>query len=163
MSGGNIKLLAFAASVALSASLAISKGACEPRQTDVRLVNLLMKIGLRDKAGAWCGGELQPGRTDVYAIDVHEEHGEGKYLVVADGMQPVLLAAFSGQAALGCLSPTQAREQDEVVRNTEGIGGSLTPIGNTTVVCGFVDESSVRCWQFSPDTHTFVEVGGWVT
>lgn len=61
-----IKPFAFAMSVGVSASLAMSTAVCEPAQTDARLVNLLMKMGMRESVAVWCSGELQPGRSDIY-------------------------------------------------------------------------------------------------
>jgi hypothetical protein len=37
------------------------------------------------------------------------------------------------------------------------------PRFNTTVVCGFLEDTVAECWQYSPDDRAFVKVGGWTT
>ena len=73
------------------------------------------------------------------------------------------LASFSGAADLACYSLVEAKRLNESIVGSKTIHGGISPILNTTVVCGFVDNTSAVCWQYSPAQSAFVKVGEWVT
>jgi hypothetical protein len=112
----------------------------------------------------WCTGEFRAGRAGGYAVAVPSAATGGRYLVLEPGAPAVELAPFIGGADLSCYSPDQARRLDRSIRESGGIiHGEIAPRWRTTVVCAFVDETKAVCWQYAPDTRTFVKVGGWVT
>ncbi len=73
------------------------------------------------------------------------------------------LAAFMPSADLSCYSRAEAEKLNIAISRSETIHGHITPRWSTTVVCGFVDETTATCWQYSPEDRLFVQVGGWVT
>ena len=73
------------------------------------------------------------------------------------------LASFTGRAALSCYSRAEAEQLNVTIARSETIAGHVTPRWNTTVVCGFVDETTSVCWQYSPADGAFIKVGEWVT
>ena len=73
------------------------------------------------------------------------------------------LASFSGAADLACYSLVEAKRLNESIVGSKTIHGGISPTLNTTVVCGFVDNTSAVCWQYSPAQSAFVKVGEWVT
>jgi hypothetical protein len=50
-----------------------------------------------------------------------------------------------------------------VVSQSSTILGQIVKRFDTTVVCGFLEDTVAECWQYSPDDRAFVEVGGWTT
>lgn len=111
----------------------------------------------------WCRGEFRAGRSAAYAVAVPSAIKGGRYLVLEDGAPAVELAPFVGGADLSCYSPSEARRLDRSIRESETIDGEIAPRWRTTVVCGFVDDTTAVCWQYSPDARAFVKVGGWTT
>jgi hypothetical protein len=73
------------------------------------------------------------------------------------------LGSFSGQSDLSCYTRARAEALDVSIRESETIRGHLTPRWDTTVVCGFVEETLAACWQYSPADRAFVKVGQWET
>ena len=53
--------------------------------------------------------------------------------------------------------------QDETIKQSETIEGSLAPHFNTTVVCGFVEATQAVCWQYASRVRRFIVVGRWRT
>jgi hypothetical protein len=111
----------------------------------------------------WCRGEFRAGRAGAYAVAVPSAITGGRYLVLEDAAPVVELAPFVGGADLSCYSPAEARRLDRSIRESETIHGEVAPRWPTTVVCGFVDDTTAVCWQYSPDARAFVKVGGWIT
>ena len=73
------------------------------------------------------------------------------------------LAPFKGAPELACYTPAEARKIDETIRQSATISGKVAPMFATTVVCGFVEDTTAMCWQYSPKTRAFVKVGEWQT
>jgi hypothetical protein len=50
-------------------------------------------------------------------------------------------------------------------RREPRLGGPrrVAPAFSTTVVCGFVEETSAVCWQYSPAARAFIKIGEWQT
>jgi hypothetical protein len=111
----------------------------------------------------WCRGELRAGRRAGYAVAVPSAVKGGRYLVLEEGAPAVELAPFTSGAELSCYSPAEARRLDGSIRQSETIQGGIAPRWRTTVVCGFLDDTTAVCWQYSPDARAFVKVGGWIT
>jgi hypothetical protein len=87
----------------------------------------------------------------------------GRYVAIhADGRVSEL-ASFRTSADLTCYTPAEARRIDTTIRQSETIQGAVRPRWNTTVVCGFLDDTSAVCWQYSTAQRRFVEVGRWIT
>lgn len=127
------------------------------------LVAMAAKARVDGQIASWCRGQFRAGRRNAYAAAVTSAAGGGRYLVL-DGDAPVVeLAPFKGTPEVQCYTPAGARKLDVAIRQSETISGRIVPAFATTVVCAFVAEHNAVCWQYSPKTRTFVEVGGWQT
>ena len=73
------------------------------------------------------------------------------------------LAAFGSAAGLSCYTRAEASSLDDTIRSSDTIHGHVAPRWNTTVVCGFIDDTNAVCWQYSPADRAFVKIGEWVT
>ena len=73
------------------------------------------------------------------------------------------LAGFGSAASLSCYTRAEANGLDDTIRSSDTIHGHVTPRWDTTVVCGFIDDTNAVCWQFSPADRAFVTIGEWVT
>jgi hypothetical protein len=144
-------------SLALVAALAAG-GQAPPAE----LGGLVAEAGL-GRPVAWCRGEFQTGRPGAFAVAVSAPAGGGTYLVLEAGATVVELAAFSGGADLSCYTRAEAERLQTTIRESATIEGTLTPRWNTTVVCGFTDDTTAACWQRDPSNGAFVRVGGWIT
>jgi len=106
---------------------------------------------------AWCQEQFRPGQRG-WAVA-----SNGRYLVI-DGVGAVVeLAAFTGDPDLACYSRADALELNRSIQRSETLSGRLAPPFGTAVVCGFVDPTTAKCWQYSPPRRAYVEVGGWTT
>jgi uncharacterized protein YraI len=123
---------------------------------------LAEKAGLGAPITAWCKGEFRGGRAAAYAIAVPAAKG-GRYVVLDPDGTVVELALFTGGAELSCYTPAAARQLHRSIAQSETIQGRIAPRWDTTVVCGFVEDTRSICWQYSPRERTFVAVGGWIT
>jgi hypothetical protein len=144
------------ASLAAAAILQQAFAAAPPPPAAVTA--LLPKAGLEGPVLAWCAGEFRPGRAQAYAVAV-----SGRYaLVEADGTR-FDLSTFKGGPDLSCYTPGKARRLNAAIARSETIQGKIAPRWSTTVVCGFLEDTSATCWQYSPQKRQFVVVGGWTT
>ena len=73
------------------------------------------------------------------------------------------LAPFGRGGDLSCYTRVEANRLAEAIRRSDTIHGQLSPRWNTTIVCGFVDDTNAVCWQYSPADRAFVKIGEWVT
>ena len=121
----------------------------------------IAKAQLQGTVASWCRGGFFAGGRPQYAVAVARERG-GSYVVI-DGGVAVTLAAFSGGADLSCYTPAEARRLNRTIASSETISGRVAPRWNTTVVCGFVEDTSAVCWQYSPSRREFVKIGEWTT
>lgn len=124
---------------------------------------LAAKAPLEGPIAAWCRGGLRPNGPDGFAVAVAASGGGGRYVVLETDGTVVDLARFTGQPEVSCYSRAEARRLNDTIRQSQTIHGEVEPRWNTTVVCGFVEETSAVCWQHSPDRRAFVKIGGWVT
>jgi hypothetical protein len=126
------------------------------------LTRLVSRAGLTQPV-AWCSAEFGAGVRPGFAVAVLSEAGGGRYLVLdADG-RATALASFARNADLTCYSRTEAEQLATALSQSVAIHGSITPRWDTTVVCGFIDDTSAACWQYSPVDRSFTKVGQWVT
>jgi hypothetical protein len=110
----------------------------------------------------WCPAEFQSGQQGSFAVAVGD-HGAGRYLALdADG-RATALSEFTGRSDLSCYTKAEAEKLERSIRQSETIHGQIAPRWNTTVVCGFIDDTTAHCWQYSPVDRAFVTVGGWTT
>jgi hypothetical protein len=106
---------------------------------------------------AACQGQFRAGQRG-WAVAAN-----GRYVVI-DGLgATVELAAFAGTPELACHSRADALELDRSIQRSETLSGHIAPPFATAVVCGFVEPTTAKCWQYSPDQRTYVDVGGWMT
>jgi hypothetical protein len=127
------------------------------------LLVLTGRAGLDRPVAAWCRGEFQPGRAAAFAVAITASTGGGRYLVLDQDRTVVDLAPFSGGPDLACYSRAEADRLNATIGRSLTIHGEIAPRWNTTVVCGFVDNTTATCWQRSPTNGVFVRIGGWVT
>jgi hypothetical protein len=127
------------------------------------LAAMAVKARVDGQLASWCRGQFRAGRRNAYAAAVASAAGGGRYVVIDGDAAVVELAPFRGTPEVACYTPAEARKLDVAIRESETISGRITPAFATTVVCAFVAEHNAVCWQYSPKTRTFVEVGGWQT
>jgi hypothetical protein len=133
------------------------------RAVPADLAALAARARLDGPVAAWCRAEFRPGAAGAFAVGVTSPGGGGRYIAIdADGRASEL-GAFKGLADVACHTRAWADTLDAAIRESETIHGHITPRWNTTVVCGFIDDTSATCWQYSPGDRTFVQVGEWVT
>jgi hypothetical protein len=127
------------------------------------LQSLAAKARVEGTLTAWCRAEFIPRRAGAFAAAVSGGAEGGRYVALEPDGRLSVLAAFQGDADLTCYSPDEARRLDSTIRRSETMQGAVRPRWNTTVVCGFVDNTSALCWQYSTALRRFVEVGRWTT
>ena len=131
-------------------------------QMPAELTALMAKARLGGSAAAWCRAGFRDGQLNAFALAVTTGTG-GRYVALdADGRASEL-ATFSGRPDLSCYSRAQAEDLNRSLKQSETIHGHITPRFSTTVVCAFTEETTARCWQYSPADSAFVEVGTWTT
>ena len=131
-------------------------------QMPAELTALLAKARLNGSATTWCRAGFRDGQSNAFAVAA-TAGTTGRYVALdADG-RVTELARFSGPPDLSCYTRAQAEDINRSIKQSETIHGQVTPRFSTTVVCGFTDDTTARCWQYSPTDSTFVEVGGWTT
>jgi len=126
------------------------------------LTTLATKARLGGPVSAWCRAEFQPGHKGGFAVAVTAASG-GRYLALDPDGATTELGLFRRTAELSCYDRREAEKLDGTIRHSETIHGHITPRWDTTVVCGFLEDTIAECWQYSPDDHAFAKVGGWVT
>lgn len=146
--------------LAFVAVAAVSASQLDPPK---ELSALIAKARVDGQLTGWCRGEFRAGRRNAFAAAVTVPTGGGRYLVLDADDAIVELASFAGAADLACYTPAEARKLNESVRSSATISGRVDPAFTTTVVCGFVDNTSAVCWQYSPAARAFVKVGEWQT
>ena len=123
---------------------------------------LVARTRLEGAVAAWCRGEFQSGQQGTHAVAVEAGAG-GRYLALDRDGRTTTLAPFTGRADLSCYTRAEAEQLDRSIRQSETIHGQIAPRWNTTVVCGFTDDTTAQCWQYSPADRAFVTVGEWTT
>ena len=134
-----------------------------PPPRPAELDALLVRARVEGQVKAWCAGKFVSGRTGAYAVAAPSPGGGGRYLVLGVNEAPVVLAPYSGSADLACYSAGEAKGLNRSIAGSRSIQGRISPRWNTSVVCGFVENTNAVCWQYSPTSKAFVTVGEWVT
>jgi hypothetical protein len=111
---------------------------------------------------SWCRAEFQTGQRGSFAVATAAGEDRRYIALDADG-RPTSLSEFKGRADLSCYTRAEAEKLERSIRQSETIQGQIAPRWNTTVLCGFTDDTTAHCWQYSPVDRTFVRVGGWTT
>ena len=127
------------------------------------LVALTAKARINGPVVAWCRAEFRSGQPGAFAVAVTSADGGGRYLALDSDGRVTELGSFARRADLSCYSRAQAEKLDVSITQSATIHGHITPRWNTTVVCGFIDDTAATCWQYSPANPAFVTVGQWVT
>jgi hypothetical protein len=127
------------------------------------LVELTIKARLSGTILSFCAAEFTPGRKGAFAVAAQSPDGNRRYMALdADGTMMELMW-FNGPEDLRCYTRAEAEKLDESLKQSDIIHGSVRPRFDSTVVCGFVEDTSAVCWQYSPAERDFVVVGKWMT
>ena len=135
--------------------LAIAPALGVDAQAPARVTQLAKQAGIVDPVLAWCQGQFRPGQRG-YAIAAG-----GRYLALDGSSTAIELSAFSGKPDVSCYSQAQAQQLHRDIRRSDTISGEIVPRFDASVICGFTDPTTARCWQYSPAERVYVEVGGW--
>jgi hypothetical protein len=127
------------------------------------LAALVAKARLNGRVTAWCRAEFLSAQTGAFAVAITSAAGSGRYVALDSDGRMTELASFDRVADLSCYTRGQAEALDFSIRESSIIHGHITPLWNTTVVCGFTDDTTAACWQYSPVDRAFVRVGHWIT
>jgi hypothetical protein len=138
------------------ASLAIAQAIPPP------LTALAQRANLSGSVTSWCAAQFRPAQTGAYAVAVNAAAG-GRYIALEPDGRTTELGRFTGRPDLSCYSRDEAQQLDGAIRTSETIRGAITPRWDSTVVCGFISDTTAQCWQFSPAEDMFVRVGEWTT
>lgn len=131
-------------------------------QMPAELATLIAKARLDGSTTTWCRAGFRDGQSNAFAVAVTAGTG-GRYVALDPDGRVSELARFSGRPDLSCYTRAQADDLSRSIKQSETIHGQIAPRFSTTVVCAFTDDTTARCWQYSPTDSAFVEVGGWTT
>lgn len=149
-------MMALFAAVILAPTIAFG----QPPPPD--LAALLTRAGADGQVMASCRGEFRRGRPGAYAVAI--AHAQGRQYVALDGEgSATSLGAFTGDADLACYTAAEATALSASIRQSTTLHGRVAPRWKTSVVCGFLDNTTATCWQYSPASRAFVRIGGWTT
>ena len=127
------------------------------------LAELTTKARLTGTIVSYCAAEFETGRAGAYAVAAISPDGNGRYVALhPDGVMQEIIP-FSGAGEVSCHTRAEALKLHATIQKSETIHGSIEPRFDTTVVCTFVDDTTARCWQYSPAVRDFVKVGQWMT
>jgi SAM-dependent methyltransferase len=136
----------------------------EPTAASSELTALIAKAKLDRPVALSCRGEFRTGRAGAFAVAVTSATGAGgQYLVLDPDGTVSLLAAFSEGPDLACYTRAAAEQLNDSIARARTVHGSVNPPWDTTIVCGFVEDTRSVCWQFSPAENRFVTIGEWIT
>jgi hypothetical protein len=127
------------------------------------LAELTTKARLNGTIVSHCAAEFAPGHARAYAVAVVSPDGVGRYVALhADGVMQEIVP-FSRRGEVSCYTPADALKLNATIQKSETIHGSIEPRFDSTIVCGFIDDTTATCWQYSPAARDFVKVGQWKT
>jgi hypothetical protein len=141
----------------------VSVSIASPQPVPRELSVLATKARLGSPVAAWCRGEFRAGHAGAYAVAIASPAGGGRYLVLESDATVAVLAAFARKPDLSCYTPEEAQKVNRTIERSLTVHGRIAPRWSTTVVCGFVDDTTSVCWQYSPTDRAFAKVGEWVT
>ena len=134
-------------------------------QTDIppALAELTTKARLNGTIVSHCAAEFAPGQQGGYAVAAVSPDGVGRYVALhPDGVMQEIVP-FSDRGEVSCHTRADAVKLAVTILQSKAIHGSIEPRFDTTVICGFVDDTTATCWQYSPAARDFVKVGQWST
>lgn len=140
--------------------IAASIAAAQEMPPELALLTARARLG---PVTSWCRAEFRSGHPGAFAVGLTSAGGGGRYVALDADDSVTELGTFKRSADLSCYSHAQAEKLAVTIRQSDIIQGHIAPRWNTTVVCGFIDDTTAVCWQYSPVDRAFVEVGGWVT
>jgi hypothetical protein len=146
----------------LALVLALAVAPAHAQMPPTELHALAAKAGVKGSITAWCRAEFRAGHRGAFALAVALAVGRRYVALDTDG-HATELATYSGRPDLACYTDEAAKKLDVSIQESNTIHGNVTPRSKTTVVCGFTDDTSATCWQYSPSDRAFVKVGQWVT
>jgi hypothetical protein len=126
-------------------------------------VRLAAKSHLEAPVASWCRAEFRAGYDGAFAAAVTSPSGGGRYIALDSDATVTELGRFEKTPDLACYSRANAEALGRSISRSDIVHGHIEPRWNTTVVCGFTDNTSAVCWQYSPEGRTFVQVGRWIT
>jgi hypothetical protein len=147
----------------LAVALALAAAPARAQTPPAELQTLAAKSGVKGSIAAWCRAEFRAGHRDAFAAAVASDGVGGRYVALDTDGRATELASYNGQPDLACYTPEAAKKLDATITESETVEGDVTPRWRTTVVCGFTDDTSATCWQYSPSDRAFVKVGQWFT
>jgi hypothetical protein len=127
------------------------------------LAELTTKARLNGTIVSHCAAEFSPGQKGGYAVAVVSPDGVGRYVALhPDGVMQEIIP-FSAAGDVSCYTPAEAITLHATIQKSETVHGSIALRFDTTMVCGFIDDTTATCWQYSPAARDFVKVGQWTT
>lgn len=137
-----------------------SQAAGQPMPAELEA--LAARVKLEGTVSAWCRADFRGAiRSDFALAEVSTSRR--RYLALDTDGRVTELGAFSGRPDLSCYTRADAEKLNRSIGQSQTIHGQIAPRWNTTVVCGFTDDTAAECWQYSPADRAFVKVGGWMT
>jgi hypothetical protein len=112
---------------------------------------------------AWCRAAAGKDGAAFAGVALSGAAGGGDYLGVHPDGTLSALAAYTGQPQVACHTSASARALGRSTRDTPTVHGDLAVRGRGVVICGFVEATQARCWQYVAKRRRFVPVGGWIT
>ena len=112
---------------------------------------------------AWCRAEFRSGHAGAFAVAVASADGGGRYAAVDSDGSADGIGCLQTQRRSLCYSRAQAEKLDARIKTIRHHPWYIRPRWNTTVVCGFIDDTAATCWQDSPADRAFVKIGQWIT
>ena len=123
---------------------------------------LLGRSKLSGPIATWCGAPLRAGEPRAFALALMSADG-GRYVILDAESRVRALARYRGQPDLSCYTRAEAEKLQRTIQQSDTIHGQIAPRFSTTVICGFVEDTTAECWQYSPANQMFVKIGGWTT
>jgi hypothetical protein len=133
------------------------------QETPPELMALAAKAKLDGQVAAWCRAEFRSGKRGAFAVAVSSGKKGGRYVALDSDGRATELGPYESAPDLSCYSRAKAEKLDESIKDSDTIHGEIRPRWKTTVVCGFSDDTTATCWQYSPTKRVFVTVGKWIT
>ena len=124
---------------------------------------LAAKARIQGTVAAWCRAEFSAGHPGALALAVRDGAEGGRYVAIHPDGRTTVLGSFRNDADLTCYTSAAARDLHVTIKRSATIDGGVTPRWETTVVCGFTENTAAVCWQYSTALKRFVRVGQWTT
>lgn len=126
------------------------------------VATLLSRAGVTAAPLTSCRAEFRIGHPGEYAVALPAAEG-GRYVLVQDDGQTQALTSFTGTPDLSCYSLRDADRLNDTIAKSSTMNGRVVAEWDGAVVCGFLEPTIAVCWQYAPESRTFVRIGGWTT